>query len=101
MARIELTPGAIEDLDRFFDHLRSFEISQSRSRVIGIVESLSVLSHSPQIGRPFAPGLRELIIGRRPNIYLALYRYIDAIDTVFILAFRQQNEQDYKRHFNG
>jgi plasmid stabilization system protein ParE len=56
--------------------------------------------HSPQIGRPVKDGKRELVIGRATRGYVALYRYVAAIDTVFVLAVRAQREDGFKRE-NG
>ena len=39
--------------------------------------------------------LRELVIGRRARGYVALYRYVPAVDTVFVLAIRGQKEAGY------
>ena len=36
--------------------------------------------------------MSELIIGRDSHGYVALYRYVAAIDTVFVLAIRGQRE---------
>ncbi len=38
---------------------------------------------------------RELVIGRRAKGYVALYRYVEPIDTVFVLAIRSQREAGY------
>jgi hypothetical protein len=45
-------------------------------------------------------GKRELVIGRATGGYVALYRYVAAIDTVFVLAVRAQREDGFKRE-NG
>jgi len=42
-------------------------------------------------------GKRELVIGRGSRGYVALYRYVSKIDTVFLLAVRSQREAGYKR----
>ena len=39
----------------------------------------------------------ELVIGRAARGYVALYRYLMEIDTVFLLAVRSQREVGYKR----
>ena len=44
------------------------------------------------IGRPTNNDKGELMIGRRSYGYVALYRYIVEIDTVFVLAVRSQKE---------
>ena len=49
------------------------------------------------IGRPARRELRELVIGRRSRGYVALYRYVAEMDTVFVLAIRGQREAGYSR----
>lgn len=39
--------------------------------------------------------MREWVMGRHARGYVALYRYIAAIDTVFVLALRGQREAGY------
>ena len=46
----------------------------------------------PLIGRPEADGLYDLVIGRQSRGFVALYRYLSAVDTVFVLATRNQKE---------
>ena len=46
---------------------------------------------------PVKDGKRELVIGCITQGYLALYRYVAAIDTVFVLAIRAQREDGFKR----
>ena len=65
------------------------------SRTRNIIEAIDVLAHSPRIGRPVRAGKRELIIGRRERGYVCVYRYVEVIDTVFILAIRSQREAGY------
>lgn len=48
--------------------------------------------HNPQIGHPANNDKRELVIGRRSHGYVALYRYVAEVDTVFVLAVRSQRE---------
>jgi toxin ParE1/3/4 len=96
MARIELAPGVADDLDRIFDHLAQRDLRNAAARVGEIIQALSVLETSPHIGRPARRGKRELIIGRRAQGYVALYRYVPDIDTVFVLAVRSQREAGYR-----
>ena len=56
-----------------------------------------VLAHSPPIGRKVKGGNRELVISRPSRGYVALYRFLPDIDTIFILASRSQPEAGYKR----
>lgn len=97
MTRIELAPEVFDDFDRFFDHIARHDPDSAPERIGGILEALQILSHSPQIGRPVQGGKRELVIGRASRGYVALYLYVAAIDTVFVLALRSQWESGLKR----
>lgn len=97
MARLELAPEVLDDFDRFFDHLLAFEVERIPERIGEILSALQVLTHSPLIGRKVRGGLRELVIGQDARGYVALYRFIPGIDTVFVLAVRSQREDGFKR----
>lgn len=97
MSRIELAPEIAEDFDRILDHLQRHEVADAASRIDGIIQAIAVLEHNPLIGRPARGDLRELVIGRHSRAYVALYRYISEIDTVFVLALRSQREAGYTR----
>jgi len=74
-----------------------FEAEGASARISEIVQAIQVLTHSPLIGRPVKGGKRELVIGRDSHGYVALYRYVPRIDTVFVLAIRSQRESGYRR----
>ena len=95
MARIELAPEVDADLDRIVDHLARNDASGAAALVRQIIDAVSVLETSPMIGRLAAGELRELVIGKRANGCVALYRYVAALDTVFVLALRSQREAGY------
>ncbi len=97
MTRIELAPEVLDDFDRFFDHIAQHEPGSAPERIGAILEALQILTHSPQIGRPVRGGKRELVIGQASRGYVALYHYVAAIDTVFVLALRSQREAGFKR----
>lgn len=97
MARIELAPEVGDDFERILEHLTQHEVESTAARVRDIIQAIDVLTTNPFIGRPAAGNSRELIIGRRAQGYVALYRYVPEIDTVFILAIRNQREAGYKR----
>lgn len=96
MARIELAPGALDDIDRFLDHMARHEVADMPGRVDELLEAIQVLSHSPLMGRPVSEGKRELVIGKGTRGYVALYRYVASIETVFVLALRAQRESGFK-----
>ena len=97
MARIELAPEVFDDFDRFFDHMARFEIADAPERIGEIIQAIQILAHSPMIGRKVKGGKRELVIGQDSRGYVALYRFVSDIDTVFVLAVRSQRESGYKR----
>ena len=97
MARIALAPEVFEDFDRIFDHLAQFDVGDAPERIDQIIQALQILSHSPLIGRRVKAGKRELVIGQDSHGYVALYRFLKLIDTVFVLAIRSQREDGFSR----
>jgi plasmid stabilization system protein ParE len=97
MARVELAPEVADDFDRILEHLGRYQAEDASSRVHDIIAAISVLERNPFIGRPVEAEKRELVIGRGSRGYLALYRYVTEVDTVFVLALRSQREAGYAR----
>lgn len=97
MTRIELAPEVFDDFDRFLDYIARHDPDSAAERIGEIVEAVQILSHSPQMGRPVKGGKRELVIGRASRGYVALYMYVAALDTAFVLAVRSQREHGFKR----
>src|SRR5256885_898440 len=97
MSRVELAPEVRDDLERILDHLLQHQADEATSRVREIIHAIDVLGTNPLIGRPASGDKRELVIGRRARGYVALYRYVAAIDTVFVLCVRGQREAGYRR----
>ena len=95
MSAIELAAEVGEDFQRILDHLDSHQVESPGQRIQEIIEALNVLEHNPLIGRPTLNDKRELVIGRHAHGYIALYRYVSEIDTVFVLAIRSQREAGY------
>jgi toxin ParE1/3/4 len=93
--RIELAPEVADDFERILDNLVQHGVQDAASRIQDIIAAIDTLERNPMIGRPVGPANRELVIGRRSRGYLALYRYIVEIDTVFVLAVRSQSEAGY------
>lgn len=96
MTRIELAPEIFDDLDRIFDHLAVHGAEEMPQRIPEITGALQALEHSPLIGHNAHAAKRELVIGRGSRGGVALYRYVDVIDTVFVLAIRSQRELGYR-----
>ena len=95
MSRIELAPEVSDDFERIFEHLAEHEVDDIPARINEIIQAISVLEFNPLIGRPVSGDKRELVTGRRTRGYVALYRYIVEMDTVFVLALRAQKEAGY------
>ncbi|MES2127823.1 MAG: type II toxin-antitoxin system RelE/ParE family toxin [Pseudomonadota bacterium] len=97
MARVELAPEVVEDFDRILAYLSQQKVANAAGSIMEIVQAIEVLEYNPLIGRPVSSDKRELVIGRKARGYVALYRYVDEIDTVFVLAVRSQREAGYAR----
>lgn len=97
MARVEYAPEVVDDIDRIHAYLSQHLPGEASARVGEILHALDALAHNPLIGRPVAMGSRELVIGRKAQGYVALYRYVDDLDTVFVIALRSQREAGYRR----
>jgi toxin ParE1/3/4 len=97
MSRIEIAPEVFDDFDRFLDHIAQFDVGTAPQRIAEIVDAIQILANNPLMGRPVRGGMRELVIGRGSRGYVALYRFVAQLDTVFLLAVRGQRESDYKR----
>lgn len=95
MTRIEFAPEVVQDFDRIVDHLLAHQVEDAISRIEDIVRAIDVLERNPLIGRAGRADFRELVIGRRTRGYVALYRYVVEVDTVFVLAIRGQKEAGY------
>ena len=92
-----MAPEIRDDFDRIFDYLSEHAVEDAPGRIREIIQAIDVLQHNPLIGRPVSADTRELVIGRRARSYVALYRYIEQIDTVFVLTIRGQREAGYGR----
>jgi plasmid stabilization system protein ParE len=92
MSRVELAPEPGDDFDRILDHLAQHEIENAKARIGEIIHAFDVLESNPLIGLPALRDAQELIIGRGSRGHVALYRYVQEIDTVFILGLRGQRE---------
>lgn len=97
MSRVEIAEDVREDFDRIFDHLSQYDVENAVERIRAIIAAINVLETNPLIGRPASASLRELVIGRGLRGYVALYRYVAELDTVFVLAVRSQREAGYGR----
>ena len=96
MSRVELAPEIRDDFDRILDQLEEHDVEGIPARIHEITQAFDVLEANPLIGRRAPLDKRALVIGRGSHGYVALYRYVLGIDTVFVLALRSQSEAGYK-----
>ena len=95
MSRIKTAPEVFDDFDRFLGPIAQFDDGSAPQRIAEVAESVQILANHPLVGRPVRGGMR--VIGRGSRGYVALYRYVAQIDTVFLLAVHSQRESGYKR----
>jgi toxin ParE1/3/4 len=95
MARVELAPEVAEDFDRILDYQVQHHSANAAGAIEDIMRAIDVLAYNPMIGRLVTNGKRELVIGRKGCGFVALYRYVEELDAVFVLAVRSQREAGY------
>jgi plasmid stabilization system protein ParE len=92
MTQVFFTEQALADLERIFTFLEQempeFAIAAGKE----IIDATSVLQRHPMIGRHAPQNLRELVISKGRTGYVALYRFLPALDRIDILAIRHQRE---------
>ena len=96
MARVEVTPRAIGDLERLFDFIAEEDPARARRQVLSVRRALELLADHPLLGREAEEGRRELILSRGRYGYVAKYRWVPAEDVILILAIRHQREAGFQ-----
>ncbi len=97
MALVEFGAGAEEDLSRILAHWIAQDPTTAQARMREVIDGCALLEAHPLIGRPRPDDKRELVIGSRARGYIVLYRYVEAVDLIVILAVRAQRERGYAR----
>jgi plasmid stabilization system protein ParE len=91
-----ITEGAAAGLERCRLFLNSKTADAARRVGQTIERHFLLLETTPEIGRRLDEAeLRELVIAFGDSGYVALYRYEQADDAVYVLAFRHQKEAGY------
>ncbi len=98
---VRLTPAALEDLRRLYEHLldraeTAEDLDQAEIARSAVLASLRQLERAPFLYRKVGESafLRELIVPFDGSGYVLLYEVIDA-ENVDVLALRHQLEDDY------
>ena len=99
MSRVIITEGAAQGLEYCRAFLAEKNPRAAKRAGQAIEWQLMQLETNPNIGRPLndLPELRELVIEFGDSGYVALYRYQQEMDTVYVLAFRHQKEAGYQK----
>jgi len=86
---------AIENLEQLFNFLAQHDPQAAVAAAASIRTAIDVLGEHPLIGRRLSGSIRELVISFGRTGYLALYRFVPALDEVRVLAIRHQREIGY------
>lgn len=96
MAQVVYSRKALSDLERAFQSLDDLGATEAALKAVAAIRSAVVmLSSHPLIGRIATGDYRELVISFGRSGYVALYRYLPAVDRVRILAIKHQRELGY------
>ena len=98
LARLVYSARAIDHLERAFDHIAQGDLDDAVAAASAIRSAVESLQTHPFIGRRVEGETRELVISFGKTGYVALYRYVEDLDTVFVLAIRAQKEAGYARN---
>jgi plasmid stabilization system protein ParE len=95
LAKLIYADGALISFERIYDFVAETDPAMAFNVVDTIADALDILKRHPLIGRPVEGGRNELPISRGKTGYVALYRYNELLDTVFVLIIRHQREAGY------
>lgn len=95
MAQIIYSGRALDDLERLFRFLAEHDPHIAEDSAIAISSAVEILASHPLAGRRVEGELRELVISYGKTGYVALYRFLPAVDQIRMLSFRHQRELDF------
>ena len=95
VAQVVYSEAALADLERTFEFIAREDSAAGVAAAKAIGEAVSTLANHPLLGRIVERDLRELVISYGKTGYVALYRFVPALDQVRILGIRHQRELDY------
>ena len=95
MAQVVYSVNALANLERAFDFLAEHDPGAAQAAAEAIREAVRMLRNHPLIGRSVEAELRELVISFGKTGYVALYRFLPALNQIRILGIRHQRELDY------
>jgi len=86
---------AVADLERLFQFLVQHDQASAAASAAAIRSAIEMLTQHPLIGRKVSGDIRELVISFGRTGYLALYRFVPAVEEVRVLSIRHQREIGY------
>jgi plasmid stabilization system protein ParE len=95
MATVEITQGALADLERLFDFIAAENPQRALEQILSVRKAFELLADHPLLGRAAEQGRRELILSRGRYGYIAKYRWLPVEDIVLVLAVGHQLEAGY------
>ena len=98
MPRLIWSPAALIDVQPLYRFLAEKNKGAAQRAVKAIRESVKIISHQPEMGRPpekMEPEYREWLIDFGDSGYIALYHFDG--ETAVIVAVRHQKEAGYHR----
>ena len=96
MAQVIYSEDALSDVDHIIEFLLDASPAFASRALDNIHSAISLLGVHPLIGRRVDGNIRELVISRGHNGYVALYRFDAAYDVVRVLRLRHQREAGYR-----
>jgi plasmid stabilization system protein ParE len=95
LAKLIYSKGALNHFEYILEFLSQTEPALAYGVIDTIADAIEILQRHPLIGRPLENEKHELLISRGKTGYVALYRYDESLDIVFLLALRHQREAGY------
>lgn len=92
MVRIAFSPRAIDDLERLSDFLIGIDKNAALATLEMIADAIQILERHPLVSRLCEGHIRELLISRGNNGYIASYSFDERRNAVLINRIRHQKE---------
>lgn len=92
MVRVAFSPAALNDLERLTDFLLEIDKNAALATIEIIEDAVQILERHPLIGRICEGHIRELVISRGNNGYVASYYFDEQKNAVLIACIRHQKE---------
>ncbi len=96
MTALVYAPRFAAAMEAVFEFVAERDPARAAARVETIIEALDLLRRHPLIGRRVDRRLRELVIGRGHDCFVALYAWDEPADRVVVLNVRHARQAGYR-----